>query len=141
MALKVLKDIPSGRNQLVVGFYRGHCQGEQIFHIKCKLHAGHSNCLLRSREQDTEVPPRTAFRFLASADTRKHPRGQTITQGRELPLGSRQTVWGVQSLPGALELGLYILPSPFTFSVMISGQAPTRAEASVKMLSQSAACV
>lgn len=78
-----------------IGFYIEDCQGEQIFHTKCKLHAGPSNCILRSREQDTEGSHRTAFWFLASADIRRHPKGQTITQGREL------AVWGVQSLPGA----------------------------------------
>lgn len=95
MAFKGLKGIPSGRNQLMIGFYIEDCQGEQIFHTKCKLHAGPSNCILRSREQDTEGSHRTAFWFLASADIRRHPKGQTITQGREL------AVWGVQSLPGA----------------------------------------
>lgn len=74
MALKGLKDIPLGRKHLVLGFYIGNHQreGERMLHTKCKLHAGHNNCLLSPREQDTEMFPRTAFKFLASADLRRH---------------------------------------------------------------------
>lgn len=84
MALKVLKDILSGRNELAFGFYTGQCQGEQMFHTKCKFCAGHSNCLLRSRLQDTEVPPRTAFWFLASARRDKSsPRAGSCLEAAE----------------------------------------------------------
>lgn len=75
-----------------------------MFHIKCKLCAGHSNCLLRSREQDTEVPPRTAFWFLASADIRRHPKGPTITQGRGAAF--RQQAHGVGSSVSPWSLGV-----------------------------------
>ena len=43
-----------------------------------------------ARHQSTEVPPRTAFRFLVSADIMQHHDGQTTSQCRELPRGSRQ---------------------------------------------------
>lgn len=60
-----------------------------MLHTKHKLGASGNDCLLCPREQDTEAPtevsPRNAFRFLASADIRKHPKGQTIAQGKELP--------------------------------------------------------
>lgn len=99
MALKGLNDIPSGKKQLVLGLYIGNHQreGEQMRHTKCKLRAGHS-CLLRPRKQETEVPPSTAFRFMASAGIRRHPKGQTIAQDKEA--AGRKCV-RAQSLPGA----------------------------------------
>lgn len=59
MALKGLKDIPSGRRkQLVLVFYIENYRrgGEQTLHTKHKLGACGNNCLLRPREQDAEVP-------------------------------------------------------------------------------------
>lgn len=57
MALKGLKDIPSGGSQLVLGFYVGNHrqEGERALHAKRELDACGNDCLLRPGEQDTEV--------------------------------------------------------------------------------------
>lgn len=81
-----------------------------MLHTKCKIRAGH-NCLLRPREQDAEVPPSTAFRFLASADIRRHLKGQTITQDKELPRRSRQKM--CESSMPSWSLGVRDLHSSF----------------------------
>lgn len=140
MFLKALKDIPSGRNQLVVGFYTGHCHGEQIFHTNCKLHAGHSICLLRSREQDTEVPPRTVlvsgfcWYKEASQGTNHHPGHGAALRWRGVAF--RQQAANVGNSFSPWSLGVRVLHSSFSLSLFCCGlwSAPTRAE------SQSAAC-
>lgn len=58
-----LKDIPSGRNQLLVGFSIGHCQEEQIFHTKCKLQLVTATAFLDPEHKTLRCFPRLCSGF------------------------------------------------------------------------------
>lgn len=116
MAFKVLKDIPSGRNQLVVVFYIGHCQGEQIFHTKCKLLAGLSNLpsqIQRARHwgasQDCVLVSGFCWYKEASQGTNHHP-GQGVALRQQADsVGSSISTWslGVRALHFSFSLYLF----------------------------------